>query len=280
MPTVTGYTAEKMKQIEDETVVNGVVNGDHLNLITREGTLIDAGNVRGPQGIPGPVGEVSQAELDAVTGKSLDVGNDLTLGADGKLYFDHDKAYFGNVPVFANAAARDAAMPNPAIGQAVYLVNTSEHLVWYGSPAKWKPPWNQPWGLQAVTKSTTSINVSGSSGVVIIQLGFAAVIGRAYDVSFNVPYICGLTPAICAMHVVVDGSASIGGHQGDLNGGKWDTGSATVNMQNLAEGGRVISVVGSTNPVGAVYVTNNGFFGGSSLLVTDVGPAVVLGRFE
>lgn len=54
MATVTSYTAERMKQIEDETVVDGEVVGDNLHLITREGVVIDAGNVRGAQGVPGP----------------------------------------------------------------------------------------------------------------------------------------------------------------------------------------------------------------------------------
>lgn len=56
MATVTGYTAQRMKQIEDETVVDGEVVGDNLHLITRAGTQIDAGSVRGPVGPVGPAG--------------------------------------------------------------------------------------------------------------------------------------------------------------------------------------------------------------------------------
>jgi len=65
MATVTGYTSQRMKIIEDTTVVDGEVRTDELILITREGQEIPAGNVRGPQGIKGDTGEVSQAELDA-----------------------------------------------------------------------------------------------------------------------------------------------------------------------------------------------------------------------
>lgn len=48
--TVTGYTSARMKNIEDTTVVDGEVVGDDLHLLQRDGTVINAGNVRGPQG--------------------------------------------------------------------------------------------------------------------------------------------------------------------------------------------------------------------------------------
>lgn len=56
MATVTGYTAARMKTIEDTAVVDGIVSGDELILIRHNGTTIDAGSVRGPQGIQGPGG--------------------------------------------------------------------------------------------------------------------------------------------------------------------------------------------------------------------------------
>lgn len=69
MAEVTGYTSTRMKQIEDETVVGGSIVGDDLILETREGTPINAGDVRGPQGDKGDTGEVTQAEMDAVTAR-------------------------------------------------------------------------------------------------------------------------------------------------------------------------------------------------------------------
>lgn len=65
MATVTGYTAEFMDTINDNTVVDGNVVGDNLILVTRGGTNIDAGNVRGPQGIQGIPGPLTQAQADA-----------------------------------------------------------------------------------------------------------------------------------------------------------------------------------------------------------------------
>ena len=65
MATVTGYTAARMLEIENGTVVGGTVVGDMLNLVRRDGGTIAAGNVRGPQGIAGPPGDVNEAELAA-----------------------------------------------------------------------------------------------------------------------------------------------------------------------------------------------------------------------
>jgi hypothetical protein len=65
MATVTGFTAARMQEIEDSTIVDGDIVGDNLILKRRDLVEIDAGNVRGPVGPTGPVGEVSQSELDA-----------------------------------------------------------------------------------------------------------------------------------------------------------------------------------------------------------------------
>lgn len=56
MTTITGFTAARMLEIENSTVVDGDVVGDNLILKTRDETEIDAGSVRGPQGEVGPPG--------------------------------------------------------------------------------------------------------------------------------------------------------------------------------------------------------------------------------
>lgn len=49
MGSVTSFTADRMKAIEDTTVVSGLVDiNGHLLLYTRDNTEIDAGNVKGP----------------------------------------------------------------------------------------------------------------------------------------------------------------------------------------------------------------------------------------
>jgi hypothetical protein len=71
MPTsVTGITAAKMQEIADSTVVSGAVDGNsHLILTTHGGTEIDAGDVQGDQGVPGPTMDISAL---------ADIGTDLT----------------------------------------------------------------------------------------------------------------------------------------------------------------------------------------------------------
>lgn len=66
MATVTGFTAARMQVIEDESIVGGIISaGGNLLLEQRNGTSVDAGQVRGPQGIQGPEGEVSTSSLNA-----------------------------------------------------------------------------------------------------------------------------------------------------------------------------------------------------------------------
>lgn len=66
MATVTGFTAERMQVIENESIIDGDIVGDDLILIRRDLTTINAGNVRGPQGIQGPVGPVEEAPTDGI----------------------------------------------------------------------------------------------------------------------------------------------------------------------------------------------------------------------
>lgn len=57
MASVTGYTAERMQEIEDNTIISAVVNGaGHLILTKFDGSTVDAGPVIGPTGPVGPTG--------------------------------------------------------------------------------------------------------------------------------------------------------------------------------------------------------------------------------
>lgn len=56
MATVTVFTADRMQEIEDNAIVDGSVVGDNLILTRNNATSFDAGNVRGPQGVPGTTG--------------------------------------------------------------------------------------------------------------------------------------------------------------------------------------------------------------------------------
>lgn len=56
MATVTAFTAERTLAIENKRVDSAAVVGDELILTRKDGTTLNAGNVRGPQGSTGPQG--------------------------------------------------------------------------------------------------------------------------------------------------------------------------------------------------------------------------------
>lgn len=71
---VTGYTAAKMQEIEQASVISGQVIGDDLVLKTKGNTTIVAGNVRGPKGDKGDQGGVWDA-TSTKTGAIMLAGN-------------------------------------------------------------------------------------------------------------------------------------------------------------------------------------------------------------
>lgn len=52
MATVTGLTADRMLTIEAESIVGAHLNVDNLILVRHDGSTIDVGSIRGPQGPP------------------------------------------------------------------------------------------------------------------------------------------------------------------------------------------------------------------------------------
>lgn len=82
MATITGFTASRMKEIEDASVVGGSVVGDDLILQRFDGTTFNAGVVKGATGAAGPVGEVSDAELAAaIAGVQSDIVASMPIGS-------------------------------------------------------------------------------------------------------------------------------------------------------------------------------------------------------
>ena len=67
MATVTGYTAARMKQIEDKAITSGTVVSGNLILYPKNypvETSINAGSVIGPAGPTGPAGSVNTGDLN------------------------------------------------------------------------------------------------------------------------------------------------------------------------------------------------------------------------
>lgn len=78
MATVTGFTAERMQQIEDETIVDGTIVGSDLILKRRDDVEINAGTVVGPPGEQGPPG--TDPSIVIVTSGTRPSGVDLFDG--------------------------------------------------------------------------------------------------------------------------------------------------------------------------------------------------------
>lgn len=72
MATITGLTAERMLEIEGQTVIGGEIVGDHLILHKHDGTTVDTGPFPpGPQGPPGPAGGMIPGEVRQWSGLVL-----------------------------------------------------------------------------------------------------------------------------------------------------------------------------------------------------------------
>lgn len=80
MTTVTGLTADRMLAIEAASVVDGDVDGNgNLILTKHDGTQINAGSVKGPQGPAGPVGQ-DKSVLSAAPILDVGIANQIRAG--------------------------------------------------------------------------------------------------------------------------------------------------------------------------------------------------------
>jgi hypothetical protein len=83
MATVTGFTAERMAEIEANSVVSGEVDVDgDLILIRQDSSEFNAGNVKGADGDPGPTG------APGTIPPHLQINPGSTYTPDASLYSD------------------------------------------------------------------------------------------------------------------------------------------------------------------------------------------------
>ena len=69
MATITGLTAERMLEIEGESIIDGSIVGGNLILTKHDGTTIDAGPVVGPTGPAGPQGTPGVSGVSSIPGE-------------------------------------------------------------------------------------------------------------------------------------------------------------------------------------------------------------------
>lgn len=127
MATVTGFTAARMQQIEDSSVVSGAVNASYRLILTKnDGTTIDAGYVRGATGA---AGAPAQAVMSVENSDSIELALS-GVGTVASPWKVGAKARIGTT------AQRDAAFPDPvATADKVALAN--RQIIWYNTDFGW-----------------------------------------------------------------------------------------------------------------------------------------------
>jgi hypothetical protein len=177
MATVTGYTSERMKEIEDSTIVDGDVVGSNLILTRRDNTTINAGSVIGPQGVVGPAGPTS---IIVCTSTTRPTGGSLFTGlaiyeTDTKKFYIYD----GGAWIYRGGTfiCTSASRPTPFVGMEIYETDTKKSLIYNG--VRWDPPWNYPWGVMGYAQSTTiQSGITTGSDVISLTLNLTYVANR------------------------------------------------------------------------------------------------------
>jgi len=122
MATVTAFTAERMLEIENNSVVDGDVVGDDLILTRQGGGTINAGSVRGPTGSPG----VSSGDLTDQLADQMEDIEDLIL----------EHAPIGAIVDYINGS------PPPRWlflnGQTITNAQTLNTVLWSRAPTIWR----------------------------------------------------------------------------------------------------------------------------------------------
>jgi hypothetical protein len=164
MATITGLTADRMKAIEDASVVDGSVDANgELILTTHGGSTIDAGHVVGPQGIQGDPGingaghiictsTTRPALLPADEGKTIyETDTDLVRTWDGYIWHLQER-------IICSSTTRPAGLTGGDQGVKIYEVDTGLEFTWNGS--SWIPPNPSPLGIiaQGIAVNTPAAN--------------------------------------------------------------------------------------------------------------------------
>jgi hypothetical protein len=166
MATVTVYTADRMKDIENKSVVSGQVVGDNLILTKYDNSVVNAGNVRGPKGTNGAAGYTSIVVCSS------------TSRPTGSSRFN---------------------------GLAIFETDTNKFLIWNGIrwDPPWNQPWGL---MGMIQRTNDAGPVTGAEvSIAGMSFPFTAVANRRMKITFEGnTYATGGTDNITFLRIVED----------------------------------------------------------------------------
>jgi hypothetical protein len=183
MATVTGYTAQKMKQIEDSTVNNAELVGGELILYQRDGTPINVGSVIG-EGVPGPPGPTSIVVCTSGTRPGSPTEGLFIYETDTDRVYSYNGAAWverGLGVILCTAATRPTVTFE---GMRIYETDTNLDYIHDGT--NWlRYPWKAPWGYLASQTLPNSSPVYSTSTNTDMVLTVPVRNDRAYRINLS-----------------------------------------------------------------------------------------------
>ncbi len=184
MATVTGYTAARMKEIEDAAIIDGAVVLDDLILTRYDAAEINAGNVRGPQGIQGPPGPTSIEVVTSTTRPANPFVGLMIYETDRHRLYSWD----GTTWIYRGGVILCLSTNRPVtntIGIIIYETDTNKFYVWDGTT------WNLPKNVAGGTLGTPGVRTASQTGIItevdLINLATTITVGagRRIKVSYH-----------------------------------------------------------------------------------------------
>lgn len=178
----------------------------------------------------------------------------------------------GSIPIFATAAARDAAIPAPAIGSMVYVLDTAKLLVYSGATVGWTLPWNEPWGHVAYVEygGANQATFTALTDITGATVTFTAVANRYYRAWGQLNMASSVTGDVSCLHLNIDANATFARSYGVVN----NVSQVSFNVQRtrftLGAGSRVVKLQGFRNTgTGNITAFNSD---GTFIGIEDIGP--------
>lgn len=161
MASINGYTAERMKEIEDSAIIDGEVVAGNLILTRFDTTTINAGSVIGPTGPTGTMPSVARAR---VTKSGLQSITDNTITS---VLWDTEE-YDTNT--FHSTSTNTSRIVIPSGLDGVYMASYT--VVFNGTASQISSAWmlknaagnRQAFG-QAKNDATNGIGITGSASI-------------------------------------------------------------------------------------------------------------------